>query len=119
MAGIQLDIKRVKKRLKAIKSGAKIEDSNDEDEKPKKRQKTDSEESPKKKKKPIVPCRIRPLEKQIATIPKMKMALMMLPMIALADPVSKVTGLTPIRARPIAAAAITVASIELRPSSAQ
>ena len=43
----------------------------------------------------------------------------MLPIVVAAEPVSKLKGLKPIRIRNIAEAAITVASIELRPSSAQ
>ena len=43
----------------------------------------------------------------------------MLPIVCSTEPVSKLNGLKPSRISIIPAAAITVASIELRPSSAQ
>ena len=43
----------------------------------------------------------------------------MLPIVVSSEPVSKVKGVKPSRIRNIAEAAITVASIEERPSSAQ
>ena len=59
------------------------------------------------------------MRKQIATKAKSSRAARMLPMTAEAEPDSIATGLTPSRTSSISAAAITVASIELRPSSAQ
>jgi hypothetical protein len=66
----------------------------------------------------MIPCSLRPLKKQIATTRTSNRP----ETIRASQPSESVpvsSGLTPITTRPIAAAAITVASIELRPSSAQ
>ncbi len=61
----------------------------------------------------------RCLAKQIATRAKTKRAPRTLTITCAGELVSKLKGLNPSRTSIIAAAAITVASIELRPSSAQ
>jgi hypothetical protein len=66
-----------------------------------------------------MPCITRPLAKQAATRRKTTRALRTLPRIAPIEPSSIVNGVKPSSASIITAAAITVASIELRPCSAQ